>query len=211
MTTGERLELLLAQRVTEGLSAEGEAELTLLLGEDPSMSDEVRRWEVAAAATAQSFVAARASAVAIPPGLARRLTEEAELFVAAASRSSRKAAGAKWMTTGAASAAEMPSLRPLAETPRRIPFAWWAAAAALVLCAGQTWRLHQASSAIGAASAAGGQGEIVQARCTSEPGGLPATLSWDTRARTGTFVVSPAPPSRDAVDPVRYRCEAALP
>jgi hypothetical protein len=221
MTTGERRERLVAERVTEGLSAEGEAELTLLLGEDPATSDEVRQWEMAAAAVAQAFVGARATAE-IPPSVARRLTEEAEIFVAAASRSSRKAAGADWMTTGAASATEMPSVRPPAASPSRIPIAWWAAAAALLLCAGQTWRLHEAARPGGGASAAARGGEVVQALCTSDSGGRPASLSWDARARTGTIVVSPTPSSSDApganlrtggggAGPVVYRCEAALP
>jgi hypothetical protein len=210
MNQRERIESLLAERVTEGLSPELEAELGRLLGEPVDSSPEVARWDAAAAALAVA-VTRRES---LPPSLARSLLGDAELFVAGARRDARKRAPA--MTTGAASAAELddgPRARPAVArpTPLRARWGWLAVVAAFALFAGQTWRLESAGRT---AVASAPVSSTLHATCTAEgkPDGPVVELLWNTPERQGVLVfdrLAAAAPS--ASGHAVYRCVPAAP
>lgn len=210
MNQRERIEALLAERVTEGLSPELEAELERLLGESAESSPEVARWEAAAAALAVA-VTRRES---LPPSLAQRLLGDAELFVAGARRDARKRAPA--MTTGAASAAELddgPRARPgvAGATVLRARWGWLAAAAAFALFAGQTWRLEAAGRAAGASAPAS---STLHATCTAEgkADGPVVELLWNAPERQGVLVFDrPVATAPSASGHAVYRCVPAAP
>ncbi|HEU4537419.1 MAG TPA: hypothetical protein VFS00_25045 [Polyangiaceae bacterium] len=215
MSQRERIEALLAERVTEGLSPELEAELGRLLGEsvdsvDESVdsSPEAARWDAAAAAVAVAFTPREP----MPPGLAQKLLSDAELFVAGARREARKRAPA--MTTGAASAAELgddKGARPVVAEPKglRGRWGWLAAAAAFALFAGQTWRLESAGRAAAAPTSS-----TLHATCTAEgkADGPVVELLWNAPERQGVLVFdrsAAAAPSGSGH--AVYRCVPAAP
>jgi hypothetical protein len=211
MNQRERIEALLADRVTEGLSPAHEAELERLLGGPVDASPEAARWEAAAAAVAVASVSADKEE--LPPALARALLDDAELFVAAAKREERKRA--RVMTTGAASAAELnpnEGARPATAAGGWLSsrWGWVAAAAACALFAAQTFRLESARGAAGGAAAS----STLHVTCSIEGGGgEPAgELLWNARERQGVLVFDRSPGAApSASGHVVYRCAPVAP
>jgi hypothetical protein len=209
MNQRERIEALLAERVTEGLSPELEAELERLLGEPVDSSPEAARWDAAAAALA----VADARREPLPPALAQSLRADAELFIAGARRDARKRAPA--MTTGAAAAAELgddQGARPAVAAPTglRARWGWLAAAAAFALFAGQTWRLEAARQS----AAASAPSSTLHATCTPEgkADGPAVELLWNAPERQGVLVFDrPAAAAPNASGHAVYRCIPAAP
>lgn len=215
MTKRERIETLLAERVTEGLPPEGEAELAGLLGGPADASPEAARWEATAAALALASLEA-GGVEPLPPALARSLREDAELFVASARRDARKRAHV--MTTGAASAAVLGEREggegAAAAGPRAsgARWGWLAAAAAFALFAGQTWRLEAAGRA--AASGAAAPPSTLHVTCSVEGDARQPVgeLLWNAHDRQGVLVLDRAAgPAPGASGHVVYRCAPAAP
>ncbi|HEU4406954.1 MAG TPA: hypothetical protein VFS43_16925 [Polyangiaceae bacterium] len=212
MNQRERIEALLAERVTEGLSPAHEAELERLLGGPVDASPEAARWEAAAAAVAVASVSADKGG--LPPALARALLDDAELFVAAAKREERKRA--RVMTTGAASAAELgpdEGARPAPAAGGWLSsrWGWVAAAAACALFAAQTLRLEAARGAAGGGASAS---STLHVTCSVEGGGgEPAgELLWNARERQGVLVFDRSPGAApSASGHVVYRCAPVAP
>jgi hypothetical protein len=210
MNDRERIEALLVERVTEGLSPELEAELGRLLGEPVDSSPEVARWDAAAAALAVAVTRREP----LPPTVVQNLLVDAELFVTGARRDARKRAPA--MTTGAASAAELgddKGARPVVAEPAglRARWGWFAAAAAFALFAGQTWRLESAGRSVGASAPTS---STLHATCTAEgrADGPVVELLWNAPERQGVLVFDrPAAAAPGASGHAVYRCVPAAP